>query len=136
MNPRATKPGGSKSRPNRRGYGPPLVLDLFGIGFLAFALERMAKDVAECGAGIRRAVLGNRLFLLGHFKRLDRELHLGGAAVEQDDPGIDLLADLEAIGTLVVAVAGELRTLDEGGQIAADDLHVDAGLLDLGDLGG
>src|SRR5689334_237692 len=96
----------------------------------------MAEDVAERGAGIRGAVLGNRLLLLGHFECLDRELHLGGAAVEQDDAGIDLLADLEAIGTLVVAVAGELRTLDEGGQIAADDLHVDAGLLDLGDLGG
>src|SRR5689334_22968419 len=136
MNPRATKPGGSKSRPNRRGYGPPLVLDLFGIGFLALALERVAEDVAERGAGIRGAILGNRLLLLSHFKCLDRELHLGGAAVEQNDPGIDLLADLEAVGTLVIAVAGELRALDEGGQIAADDLHVDAGLLDLGDFGG
>src|SRR4051812_43944459 len=96
----------------------------------------MAEDVAERGAGIRGAVLGNRLLLLGHFECLDRELHLGGAAVEQDDAGIDLLADLEAVGTLVVAVAGELRTLDEGGQIPANDLHVDAGLLDLGDLGG
>src|SRR5205085_2530053 len=96
----------------------------------------MAEDVAERGAGIGGTVLSDCLFLLGHFERLDRELHLGGAAVKQDDAGIDLLADLEPVGTLVVAVAGELRALDEGGEFAADNLHVDAGLLDLGDLGG
>src|SRR3954453_12821107 len=138
MNPGTQSPGGPKSQSGREPAVAARLLGVgvFGFGFLALALERMAENVAERGAGIGGAVLGNRLLLLGHFERLDRELHLGGAAVEQDDPGIDLLADLEAVGALVVAVAGELRTLDEGGQIASDDLHVDAGLLDLGDLGG
>ena len=67
-------------------------------------------------------------FSSGHLQRLDRELHLVGAAVELDDAGIDLLADLETVGALVVAVASKLRALDEGDEVGADDLHVDAGL--------
>src|SRR3954463_3502515 len=138
MNPGTQSPGGPKSQSGREPAVAARLLGVgvFGFGFLTLALERMAENVAERGAGIRGAVLGDRLFLLGHFERLDRELHLRGAAVEQDDAGIDLLADLEAVGTLVVAVAGKLRALDEGGQIAADDLHVDAGLLDLGHFRG
>src|SRR4029079_15300348 len=69
-------------------------------------------------------------------ERLDRELHLVGTAVEQHETGVDLLADLEAVGALIVAIAAKLRTLDEGGEVAASDLDVDAGLLDLGHLGG
>ena len=61
---------------------------------------------------------------------------LVGAAVELDHAGIDLLADGEALGTLLGAVARELRALDEGGEIGADDLHVDAAFLHLGDLAG
>src|SRR5262249_43199805 len=47
-----------------------------------------------------------------------------------------LLADREALGPLLGAVAGKLRALDEGGEIGADDLHVDAALLHLGHFAG
>ena len=50
-------------------------------------LERGAEDVAERRAGIGRAVLRDRLLLLGHFERLDRDLYLVGAAVELGDRG-------------------------------------------------
>src|SRR6476659_6749035 len=93
-----------------RGSGmlqPAQILLPVALAFFALALERRAEDVAQRGAGIGGAVLRDRLLLLGHLERLDRELHLVGAAVEQHDAGVDLLADLEAIGTLVVAVARE-----------------------------
>ncbi len=58
------------------------------------------------------------------------------AAIELDDAGVDLLADGEAVRTLLGAVAGQLRALDEGGQLGADDLHVDAAFLHVDDLAG
>ena len=58
------------------------------------------------------------------------------AAVELDHPGIDLLADGEAVRALLGAVARQLRTLDEGGEFGADDLDVDAAFLHFGDLAG
>src|SRR4051812_24484975 len=98
MNPRGTPRGFRHLR-----YRP----SLFGVGLVfLLALERAAQDIAERGAGVRRAVLGDRLLLFGHLESLDRELDLAGPAVELDDAGIDLLADLEAVGALVVAVAG------------------------------
>ena len=54
-----------------------------------------------------------------------------GLAVELGDAGIDLLADLETLGALVVAVAREFVALDEGGELGVDDLHFDAGILHL-----
>ena len=48
------------------------------------------------------------------FERLDRHLHLVGAAVELDDASIDLLADGEALRPLLAAIARQLRALDEG----------------------
>src|SRR5260370_26884263 len=106
------------------------------VGLVGYALERGAQDVARGGPGIGRAILGNRLFLFGHFERLDRDLYLLGAAVDLDHPPIDLLADGKALGPLLAAIARELRALDEGGEIAADDLDVEAALLHLGDLAG
>src|SRR5215469_12312347 len=94
---------------------------------LAGALERSAKNVAKRRAGIGGAVLGDRLLLLGHLERLDRHLHLVGAAVELDDARVDLLPDREPLRPLLAAVARQLRALDEGGEIGADELHVDAG---------
>src|SRR5208337_4040172 len=44
--------------------------------------------------------------------------------------------DREALGALVAAVAGELVALDEGGQIGAGDLDLDAAVLDLEHLAG
>src|SRR5580704_895262 len=106
--------------------------------FLLFggALERGAEDVAQRRAGIGRAVLGDRLLLLGDFERLDRHRHLVGAAVKLGDPGVHLLADRKALGALLGAVAGEFRALDEGGEIGADEFHLKARFLDLDDLAG
>src|SRR6185437_16182662 len=73
---------------------------------------------------------------LGDFERLDRHLHLAGLLVELDHPRIDLLADGKAFGALVVAVTGKLGTLDEGREVGADDLDVDAGILHLQDFAG
>src|SRR5690606_32130748 len=61
---------------------------------------------------------------------------LAGLAVELGDAGVDLLAGGEALGPLLGAVAGEIGAADEGGQVGADDLHVEAAVLDVGDLAG
>ena len=89
---------------------------------LLAGLQRGAENIAERGAGIGRAILRDRLFLLGDFQRLDRDGDLAGAAVENGDPGVDLLADGEALRPLVGAVAGEFVALDEGGEIGSGDL--------------
>src|SRR5215468_10762551 len=100
------------------------------------ALERGAEDVAERRPRIGGAVLGDRLLLFRHFERLDRDLHLVSAAVELGDAGVDFLADREALRALLAAVAGQLGALDEGGEVAADDLHLEAGVLHLEHLAG
>jgi hypothetical protein len=79
-------------------------------------LQRRAEDVAERSAGVGRAVLRDGFLLLGDFQRLDRDLHLAGLLVVGDDAGVDLLADGEALGALLVAVARQVGTLDEGGR--------------------
>src|SRR6185312_16775013 len=98
---------------------------------LVAVLERGAQDVAQRRARIGRAVLRDGLLLFGDFQRLDRDLHLARLLVELDHPRIDLLAHRKAVGTLVVAVARELRALDEGGKVGAGDLHLDTALLHL-----
>src|SRR5262249_13775319 len=99
-------------------------------------LERGSENIAERRAGIGRSILGDRFFLLGDLQRLDRHRDLAGAAIELRHAGVDLLADSEAFRTLLGAVAGELRALDERSEIGADDLYVDSGFLHLGDLAG
>src|SRR5882757_9746080 len=91
------------------------VLVLLVRGLVA-ALERGAEDVAERRTGVGGAVLRDRLLLLGHLERLDRDLHLVGAAVELNDTAVDLLPDSEPFGPLLAAVARQLRALDEGGE--------------------
>src|SRR5438128_10733894 len=71
-------------------------------------LERGAENVAERSPGIRGAVLGDRLLLLGDFQCLDRYRDLAAAAIELGDARIDLLADREALGALLGAIAGQL----------------------------
>src|SRR5205085_6388932 len=93
---------------------------------LGAAFQCGAEDVAERGAGIRRAVLRDGFLLLGDFQRLDRDLNLARLLVELDHAGINLFADGEAVGTLVVAVARQFRALDEGGEVGASDLNLDA----------
>src|SRR5689334_6551705 len=99
-------------------------------------LERGAQDVAQRGARIGRAVLRDGFLLFRHFQRLDRDLHLAGLLVELDHAGIDLLTDGEAFGTLIVAVAGQFGALDEGGEVGAGNLDVDAAILDVEHLAG
>src|SRR6266566_1935880 len=99
---------------------PPLFLVLGRrlVGFFRLVgralLERGAENVAERRAGIRGAVLGDRLLLLGDFERLDRYRDLVAAAVKLGDARVDLLADREALGTLLGAIARKLGPFDEG----------------------
>src|SRR5687768_4804257 len=103
---------------------------------LVSLLQRGAENIAERRAAIGRAVLGDRLLLLGDLQRLDRNADLARLLVELRHAGIDLLADRETLGPLLGAVAREFGALDEGGELGADDLHVDAAFLHLGHLGG
>src|ERR1700679_2910501 len=92
-----------------------LVAILFLRALLAGALlEGGAQDVAEAGAGVRRAVLGDGILFLGDFARLDRERDLAAGLVDAGDHRVELVADAEALGTLVVAVARQVGAADEG----------------------
>src|SRR3954447_14163203 len=99
-------------------------------------LERGAKNIAQGRPRIRRAVLRDRLLFFGDFERLDRDLHLAGFLVELDHPGIDLFADRETLGALIGALARKFGALDEGGEVGADDLNVDAAFLYLDHFAG
>src|SRR5262249_3719235 len=103
---------------------------------LVGAAQCRAKDVAERSAGVCRTELGDRLLLLLDLEGLDGDGNLARLAVELRDAGIDLLACREALGTLIAALAGKLRTPDEGCPVRTDDLHLEAGVLDLGALAG
>src|SRR2546425_12724791 len=85
------------------------------VRLLGCALECRAENIAERGAGIGGTVLCDRLLFLRHFERLDRDLHLVGAAIELDDAGVDLLTYRKTLRPLLAAIARELRTLDESG---------------------
>src|SRR5215467_8251766 len=104
----------------RHGHAPRAsgVSEFLFLGrLLAGPLERGAKNVAERRARIGGAILGDRLLLLRDFERLDRHLHLVGAAVKLDDAGIDLLADCKALRPLLATIARKLGALDEGGEV-------------------
>src|SRR3954463_8860743 len=92
-------------------------------------LERGAENVAQRRPRIRGAILRNGLLLFGDFQRLDRDLHLAGFLVELDHPRIDLFTDGEPLGALIGTLARELRALDEGGEVGAGDLDLDAAFL-------
>src|SRR3984893_14352441 len=126
----AVSVGAPSAAAERRGSRSVLL-----VGFLG-PLEGGAQDVAQRGARVGGAVLGDRLLLLGHLEGLDGDLDLVGAAVELGDAGVDLLADREAFRALLGAVAGQIGALDEGGEVGADDLHVEPRFLDFRHLGG
>src|SRR5215218_5498184 len=114
---------------------PPfeLLLLLGGLlGSLGLFLQRCAEDVAERRAGIRRAILRHGLLLFGELHRLDREVRLLGA-VEARHHGVELLADLEAFRTLLVAVAAKVGPLDEADRSIVANLDVETGVLDRAD---
>src|ERR1700687_3255051 len=94
-------------------------------------LERGAEDVAQRRARIGGAVLRDGLLLFGDLERLDRDLHLAGLLVELDHPRIDLFAHRETLGALIGALARQFGPLDEGGEVGAGDLDLDAAFLDL-----
>src|SRR6187397_3131113 len=93
-------------------------------------LQRLAEDVAGRRAQIRRAVLLDRRLLLGDLARLDREVGLL-RAVEAGNHRVELLPDLEAVRSLLVAVAAEIRALDEAGRAVVARLHFETAVADL-----
>ena len=69
------------------------------------ALDRRAEDVAERGPRVGRAVLFDRLLLLGDLARLDREPDPPRLRVDRNDTGIDVITLGEALRPLLGAVA-------------------------------
>src|SRR5229473_7666886 len=131
------RPVGSLGRDDGKQKGPGrnrglIDADEQARGLLVGALlERGAVNVAQRRSRIGRAVLRDGFLLFGDFQRLDRDLHLAGLLVELDHPRVDLFADSKTFGALVVAIARQLGPLDEGGEVGAGDLDLDAALLDL-----
>src|SRR5512147_3352038 len=99
---------------------PLLVSVLLGVGIVALGgalalrlggrllvllilhlVQRSAKDVAERGAGVGRAILRDGLLLLGDLERLDRHRDLARLGIDLRHHAIELLADAEAIGPLL-----------------------------------
>jgi hypothetical protein len=58
--------------------------------------------------------LRHGFLLFGDFARLDRKPELAARLVGRGDERIDLVADAETFGTLIVAVAREVRAADIG----------------------
>src|SRR5512136_422951 len=112
-----------------------LLCRLFVILILRLA-QGGAKDVAKRGTTVGRAILGDRLFLLGHFERLDRHADLAGLGVDLGDKGIELLADAETFRPLLGAVAGKVGAADEGGEVVVEQLNLEPVVLDGEDLAG
>src|ERR1700709_157289 len=94
-------------------------------------LERGAENVAQRRPRIGGAVLRDGFLLFGDFECLDRDLNLAGLLVELDHPRIDLFADRETLGALIGTLARQLGPLDEGGEVGARDLNLDAAFLHL-----
>src|SRR4051794_6514823 len=94
--------------------------------FLLSLLECRAENIAQRRARVGRSVLRDRFLLLGNFQRLDRHADLVRFLVELRDARVDLLAHREALGPLLGAITRKLIALDEGGELGANDLYVDA----------
>src|SRR5690606_14647246 len=88
---------------------------------LVATLEGSAQDVAERCARIGRTEIGHGFTLFGDFERLDRELDAAGLAIVLGDACVDLFALAETLGTLVVAVAGEIGATDERSHFTVGD---------------
>src|SRR6266849_4708713 len=130
MPPSPTRGEGKNKKGPGRNRGP-IDGDEESVSLLVAILERGAENIAQRRPRIGGAILGDGFLLFGDFQRLDRDLHLAGFLVELDHPRVDLFADGKTIGALVVAIAGQLGPLDEGGEVGAGDLDLDAAFLDL-----
>src|SRR5437763_8713131 len=105
------------------------------VGLALTATDRGAEDVAEAGAGFGGAEFLHCPLLLIHFARLDRQRNAPGGAVDRGDLGIDPLADREAVGALLAAVARQFGFADKSGH-AVGQRHLDAAFLDRADRRG
>ena len=110
-----------------------VVLLLFGAFLL---LDGGLEDVAERGTRVGGAVLRHGLLLLRDLQRLDRHGDAAAVLVEADDGGVHLVADIEALGPLLGAVARQVGALDEGGDVGVGQLDLDAVVLDRQHLAG
>src|SRR5262249_6192603 len=111
--------------------GKPSAL-FFGLVLPARAADRGTEDVAETGTRIGRPEFGHRPLLLVDLAGLDRQTQFARGAVDCSDLGIDLLADREAVGTLLAAVTRQLRLADETGD-AIPNHDIDTAVADGGD---
>src|SRR5690606_12638952 len=109
-------PGGSL----RRGSACPGWTGLLAGVLVLLLAHGGTQDVAQRGARVGGAVLLHRLAVLFHFQRLDRQRQLARLAVDGDDLGVQLVADREAVRTLLVAVAGQFRLADIALHAVAD----------------
>src|SRR5713226_3189636 len=107
--------------------GARLIIAQESESLLVAVLERGAENIAQRRPRIGGAILRDGFLLFGDFQRLDRDLHLAGLLVELDHPRIDLFADGETLGALIGALTRQFGPLDEGGEVGAGDLHLDAG---------
>src|SRR5438477_226770 len=105
------------------------------VGLALTATDRGAENVAEAGAGFGGAEFLHCPLLLIHFARLDRQRNAPGGAVDRGDLGIDPLADREAVGALLAAVARQFGFADKTGH-AVGQRHLDAAFLDRADRRG
>ena len=98
---------------------------LFLAGLLA---QGRAQDVAQRRAGVGRAELLDGFLVLGHFQGLDRQGDAAGGLVDVGDLGVEAVADGEALGALLGAVARQVGLADEGGhrRVVVAELHLDA----------
>src|SRR5437763_8222026 len=83
------------------------------VGLALTATDRGAENVAEAGAGFGGAEFLHCPLLLIHFARLDRQRDPPGGAVDRGDLGVDPLADREAVGALLAAIARQFGFADE-----------------------
>src|SRR3546814_18628792 len=92
-------------------------------------MQSPTKDVTQRRARIRRALLRHGLLLLGDLHRLDRQSGLL-RLVEAGHHRVELLADVETLRLLLVAIARQVRAPDEAGRAIVADLHFKAAVAD------
>ncbi len=90
-----------------------------------FTADRSTKNIAQAGAGIGRAIFLNRLFLFFNLKRLDGKRNTPSATVDLHQLGVELIADGEAVGALLVAITRQIGTPNKARQVV-QDFHFDA----------
>src|SRR5262245_36396490 len=108
--------------------GLTVVLGLLVVGAFLL-LDRSLENVAERGTAVGGAILCHGLLLLGDFQCLDRHRDAAAVLVDVDDRRIDLVADVEPLGSLLGAISGQVRALDEGRHVGIGDLDLEAAVL-------